>query len=143
MIIQRCSTIRRRAALLGAAIAAGSLIAHAAAPPARSPNLADPAILANPGEDLVSREFPLNHIRTELARIALLGTLLALPPHRLEFKIDADKNSFTLTDTPDRIRQISEILPVIDQPIEEHDMQRRLMQIWVRIVDYYSKRPHA
>lgn len=147
MIIQHCSPIKghRFAEAVIATIAIFLLAPYPVAgalenPPAQgaslepSPNMLAHTVPIGPTDTL---PFHLKYARVEEVRIVLCGTLLAVPPHSLVFQVDEKSNSFLLTDTPERLQMITAVLPAIDQPSLEKDIQRRLMEMWLRIAHFY------
>jgi hypothetical protein len=87
-----------------------------------------------------TQQFHLKAARVEDVRIALLGTLLAYPSRIIDFKVDERTNSFSVTDSPDQLRKIADVLTVVDRASDQTDMQVRLMEIWVRIARFYNQK---
>jgi hypothetical protein len=99
-----------------------------------SPNIAR----FNPSaEPTATREFYLKHAKAEEVRIMLCGTLLAVPPHQFTIEVDEARNSLLFTDTLERVQMVAKAMKVLDQASREQNIQRRLMEMWVRIVLAY------
>ena len=84
-----------------------------------------------------TRVFHLKHARAAEVRILLLGTLLGVPVHLVTSAVDESANALTLTDTPARLEMVARALPALDHSSDEKDIQRRLMEMWVRLVNAY------